>query len=72
MTETEKLLLNQFNTPLITLEQLAQMLGRSPGGLRITLSGTSELALRLKVAKKKVGRRVLFRVSELAKFIDEA
>ena len=26
----------------------------------------------LALAKKKIGRRVLFRVSELAKFIDEA
>lgn len=72
MSDTETILLKQFNSPLISLEQLARMLDRSPQGLRITLSGSGELALRLRAAKKKVGRRVLYRVSELAKFIDEA
>lgn len=72
MTDTETLLLHQFKTPLLSLEQVAHVLNRSPDGLRITLSGDNDLARRLLPAKKKIGRRVLFRVAELAKFIDEA
>ncbi|WP_260619698.1 helix-turn-helix domain-containing protein [Ectopseudomonas guguanensis] len=72
MTPTEELLLNQFNSPLLSLEQVAKILDRSPQGLRITLSGEGELARRLRPAKVRVGRRVLFRISELARFIDEA
>lgn len=72
MSETEQILLAQFNSPLLSLAQVAQLLNRSPEGLRITLAGDNELARRLALAKKKIGRRVLFRVSELAKFIDEA
>ncbi|MDE3736403.1 DNA-binding protein [Pseudomonas resinovorans] len=72
MTDTETILLAQFNSPLLTLEQVAQIFDRSPEGLRITLSGDNELARRLRPAKMKIGRRVLFRVTELARFIDEA
>lgn len=72
MTDTETILLAQFNSPLLTLEQVAQILDRSPDGLRITLSGDSELARRLRPARKKIGRRVLFKVAELARYIDEA
>jgi len=72
MTTTEAILLSQFNTPLLSLEQVAQILDRSPDGLRITLSGNSELARRLRPARKRFGRRVLFSVTELARFIDES
>lgn len=72
MTDTETLLLQQFNTPLLTLAQVAQILDRSPNGLRITLSGDNEFARKLRPARMKIGRRVLFKVTELAKFIDEA
>ena len=70
MTDTETMLLRQFNSPLLTLEQVACILDRSPDGLRITLSGDNELARGLRPARWKVGRRVLFRVAEVAKFID--
>ncbi|WP_419228304.1 helix-turn-helix domain-containing protein [Pseudomonas aeruginosa] len=66
------MLLSQFKTPLLSLEQVAQILDRSPDGLRITLSGDGELARRLKPARKRIGRRVLFSVAELARFIDES
>ncbi|APC70734.1 plasmid-related protein [Pseudomonas aeruginosa] len=72
MSSTEAILLDQFKTPLISLEQVARILNRSPDGLRITLSGDSELARRLKPARKRFGRRVLFSVAELARFIDES
>lgn len=72
MTDTETMLLSQFNSPLLSLEQVARVLDRSPDGLRITLSGDTELARRLRPARKKIGRRVLFSVSELARLIDES
>jgi len=72
MTDTETLLLRHFKTPLPTLEQVAQFLDRSPDGLRITLRGDNEFARKLRPARMKIGRRVLFKVTELAKFIDEA
>ncbi|MDA7087674.1 DNA-binding protein [Pseudomonas sp. SA3-5] len=72
MTDSETILLAQFGSPLLTLAQVAKILDRSPDGLRITLSGDSDLARRLKPAKKRIGRRVLFSVAELARFIDES
>lgn len=72
MTTTEDILLSQFNTPLLSLKQVAQILDRSPQGLRITLSGDNEIARRLNPAKRRFGRRVLFAVVDLANFIDEA
>lgn len=71
-TSTEQLLMEQFNTPLLSLAQVAQILNRSPQGLRITLSGDNEIARKLGPARKRIGKRVLFRVSDLAQFIDEA
>lgn len=72
MTTCENILLAQYGSPLLTLEQVAKILDRSPDGLRITLSGDSDLARRLRPAKKRIGRRVLFSVAELARFIDES
>lgn len=71
-TSTEQLLMEQFNSPLLSLAQVAQILNRSPQGLRITLSGDNEIAHKLGPARKRIGKRVLFRVSDLAQFIDEA
>lgn len=71
MTTTEEIILNQFNSPLLSLEQVAQILNRRPQGLRITLRGDNELARKLNLAKKRIGRRVLFKVAVLARFIDE-
>ena len=72
MTTTEDIIISQFNTPLLSLKQVAQILDRSPQGLRITLSGDNEIARRLNPAKRRFGRRVLFAVVDLANFIDEA
>lgn len=72
MTSTETMLLNQFGVLLLSLEQVAQILDRSPNGLRLTLSGENELSRRLRPARRKIGRRVLFSVNEVARFIDES
>jgi len=69
---TEELILSQTGgSPLLSLAQVAGILHRSPEGLRITLLGDNELARSLKPFKVKIGRRVYFRVAEVARFIDE-
>ncbi|SFU17886.1 MULTISPECIES: hypothetical protein [Pseudomonas] len=72
MSETEKKIWAIYGTFMLTLEQLAQLIDRQPEGLRRTLSGESELAMKLAPARVKIGRRVLYKASEVARFLDEA
>ncbi|NKJ22035.1 DNA-binding protein [Dyella sp. SG609] len=72
MTSTEALLLNKYGSPLLSLDAVAEILGRSSNGLRVSLSGNNEIACKLRPAKIKLGRRVYFRISEIARLIDEA
>jgi len=70
---TEKLLLQKFDgSPLLSLEQVANLLHRSKDGLRITLSGNSEFSNKLKAMKVKIGKRIYFKTAEIARLIDEA
>tara|TARA_R110000796_G_scaffold141183_5_gene257437 strand:+ start:27937 stop:28155 length:219 start_codon:yes stop_codon:yes gene_type:complete len=70
---TAEFLLNKFGgSPLLSLPQVAEILHRSPEGLRITLSGDNELARKLRPNKKKIGRRVYFKVTDIADLIDGA
>lgn len=69
MTKTEEMIVGQFGV-LLSLADCATLLNRSAQGLRVTLSGNNELAQRLRPAKLKIGRRVMFRASELAKLLD--
>lgn len=71
MSTTEATIIKQFGI-LLSFKDCAALLGRSSEGLRVTLSRDSELARKLKPAKIKIGRRVLFRASALAKLLDEA
>lgn len=66
---TDEILINRFG-PLITLSQLAEVLDRSPDGLRLSLSANSELARALNPAKVKLGRRVYFRTTLVSQVID--
>ncbi|GGH93464.1 plasmid-related protein [Pseudomonas fluvialis] len=72
MTTEEQILLACGGSPLLSLEQVAEILHRSPAGLRITLTGNNELARKLGTARLKIGRRVYFRVTAIANLIDEA
>lgn len=72
MTTEEQILSRNGGSPLLSLGQVAEILHRSPEGLRITLSGDNEIARKLKPARIKIGRRVYFRVGSIAQFIDEA
>lgn len=68
--KTEEILIGKYG-PLMTLAQLAEVLGRSPDGLRLSLRLDNELSRRLTQEKKKLGRRVYFRAAGVARLIDE-
>lgn len=68
---TEELLLKHFGSPLLTLQQVAKLLNRSPEGLRITLAGDNPVARQLRPARRRIGRRVLFSVTDLSRVLDE-
>ena len=68
---TEELLINQFGL-FLNIQQTAKVLHRSSEGLRVTLAGNSDLAQRLRTAKIKIGRRVLFKASVLGQILDAA
>ena len=74
----------QINASVVTLEnqlterfglllsqtQLAELLGRTIGGLRYSLSYPSDLSTRaLKACGRKIGRRVYYPASEIARII---
>ena len=74
----------QINTNVVTLEnqlterfgllmsqtQLAELLGRSTGGLRYSLSYPSDESTRaLKACGRKIGRRVYYPATEVARII---
>lgn len=72
MTNVELLLGMSGGSPLLSVDQLAGVLDRSPAGLRLTLAGDNELSRKMITAKKKIGRRVYYRVLDVAKFLDES
>lgn len=70
--KTEEVLLARYQgSPLFSLTQLAEVLDRSPAGLRIPLSGNGELAQMLRPGRIKIGRRLYYHVSVVAQVIDE-
>jgi hypothetical protein len=66
----EETLLQSFG-PLLSISQLANILDRSPEGLRISLRNSSEWATRINQTRLKIGRRVYFRTSEIAEVLSE-
>jgi hypothetical protein len=57
---------------LLTLDQLAEILDRSPEGLRISLSTSrADWARHINATKVHIGRRIYFRTEAIAKLIDE-
>lgn len=71
-TIEELLLLRSGGSPLLSLLQLAEVLHRSPEGLRITLCTDNDLSRKLRPHRKKLGRRVYFDLAAVARVIDEA
>lgn len=56
--------------PLLTQTQLAELLGRTPGGLRYSLCAPCDARTRaLKACGRKIGRRVYYPATEVAQII---
>lgn len=55
--------------PLLTMTQLAELLHRSPDGLRIALQSRQPYTEQINRARLKIGRRVYFRASQIADFL---
>lgn len=55
--------------PLLSIAQLAQILDRSPEGLRISLRSSGAWVGRVNSAKLRLGRRVYFRTSQIAQIL---
>ncbi|MEX3629297.1 MAG: hypothetical protein VB138_07210 [Burkholderia sp.] len=71
MTTTFSTLQERYSV-LLTLEQLAEILDRSPEGLRIGLTTSrSDWAKRINSARVHIGRRIYFRTEDIARLIDE-
>lgn len=66
---TEQVLVEKYG-PLLTLIQVAELLDRSPEGLRITIRGSNALGRQLMSARVKIGRRVHFKVQAIAALVD--
>lgn len=61
----EETLLTRYG-PLLSINQLANVLDRSPDGLRISLRTASEWSAKINTTRLKIGRRVYFRTSQVA------
>ncbi|MNQ89622.1 hypothetical protein D3C85_1049350 [compost metagenome] len=71
MPTTTEILTQQYGV-LMTHEQLSTVMHRSTEGMRLSLSqNTSEWAKRVNAAKRKIGRRVLFRTVDIAQIVDD-
>lgn len=71
VTPTPNLAQSMFDKygPLITLNQLAQILNRSVDGVRMTLNDQAPYAQKLNASKVHIGRRVYFKTLGVAELI---
>jgi hypothetical protein len=65
----EETLISQYG-PLLSLTHLAHVLDRSPEGLRISLRTASEWSGKINSTRIKIGRRVYFRTTQVAVFLN--
>lgn len=65
MTDLQALMFDRYG-PLLTIAQLAEILKRSPDGLRQALTDESETTEALNGARVVIGRRSYFRTHEVA------
>lgn len=66
---TEKVLIERYG-PYLTLEQLAELLHREPQSLRTSLRLESHALAPLARMRRKVGRRMYFRATDVADFME--
>ena len=72
MTTEETLLFRYAGAPLLSVEQLAEILHRSKDSLRVSLGGDSDFSRLILPCRVKIGRRIYFRTTDIAKIIDQA
>ncbi|KGS91869.1 hypothetical protein X963_5659 [Burkholderia pseudomallei MSHR7498] len=70
MTSTEENIIKRYGA-LLTLPQVAELLHRSPEGLRVTLTRDNDVSRKLLPARIKIGRRVLFKTAAIARLFAE-
>ncbi len=58
--------------PLLTLEGLAELLARTPAGLRASMHSSTDFGESLRCARVKLGRRVYFRRDLIDRMISDA
>lgn len=61
---TEEYMLQQYG-PLMSLGDIAKLLGRSPDGVRVALYSDTDVSRKLKPTMMRVGRRVYFRTLQV-------
>lgn len=61
---TEEYLLNSFG-PLMSIPDIAILLGRSPDGIRVSLYSDTDISRKLKPAMIRIGRLVYFRTMQI-------
>ncbi|WP_313706082.1 DNA-binding protein [Massilia sp.] len=69
MMTIEENLVGRFG-PLMPLAGLADILNRSPEAVRMYLRSNGEFAQQINMAKLKIGRRLYFRTTEVARLLD--
>jgi len=68
---TKQLLIDKYGI-LLTIENLAELLHREPGGVRKTLQKRDEeLTKKLNPGRKKIGRLVFFTADIVADMVDQ-
>lgn len=70
MKTTEDYLYEKYG-PLMSMDALATTFDRSKEGMRVSLHSDSEFSKAINSTRKKCGRRVYFKVVDIAKIIDE-
>ncbi|CAM3934336.1 Plasmid-related protein [Bordetella muralis] len=68
-SKTEEQLIERYGI-LLSLDELSAVLKRSRDGVRVAMLGGSEFARTWGPLKRKIGRRVYFRASDVAQVID--
>lgn len=66
---TEQILIDLYG-PLLSLEQLAEVLKRSKDGLRLTIRGNSQFAKQMQSARVRLGRRIYFHSALIGRIFD--
>ena len=67
---TEEQLIERYGI-LLSIADLSDVLKRSPDGLRLSLRSDTAFAHKWNSARVKIGRRVYFRASDIARLIDQ-